>query len=65
MGHLLKLKYVQSSVLSAYFSVNKCPIKTHNGANDETDYSVSPGPAKAAQLQALAAQIYDIFPQLY
>ncbi len=28
MGHLLKLKYAHSSVPSAYFSFNKCPIQT-------------------------------------
>ncbi len=46
MGHLLKLIHAHSSSQSAYFSFNKCPIYTHNGANDtfstnwyETDYS--------------------------
>jgi hypothetical protein len=34
MGHLLKLKYAHSSVLSAYFIFNKCPpIETHEGKN--------------------------------
>jgi hypothetical protein len=67
LSHLLKLKYTYSSVPSAYFGFNKYPIKTHNGANakfsinwDETDYNLSHGPVKAAQLQALAAQLYDI-----
>jgi hypothetical protein len=46
MGHLLKLTYAHSSVPSPYFSLNKCPITSHDGANakfsincDDTDYS--------------------------
>ncbi len=33
MGHLLKLNYAHSGVLSAYFIFNKCPIETHDGEN--------------------------------
>jgi hypothetical protein len=31
MGHLLKIKCVDSTMNVAHFSVNKCPIYTHDG----------------------------------
>jgi hypothetical protein len=34
MGHLLKIKCVDSRV-NAHFSFNKCPIYTHDGASAE------------------------------
>ncbi len=41
------LKYAHSSVASAYFSFNKCPNQTQDGAKakfrEETDYSVEFG----------------------
>jgi hypothetical protein len=33
IGHLLKLKYPLGTLEFVYFSFNKCPIETHNGAN--------------------------------
>ncbi len=45
----MKLKYAHSSVPSAHFSFNKCPLNIRDGANvkfstkcDDTDYSVPP-----------------------
>jgi hypothetical protein len=33
MGHLLKLRYALGTPECAYFSCNKSPIETHDGAN--------------------------------
>jgi hypothetical protein len=48
MGHLLKIKYVDSGGECAHFSCNKCPIYTLDGAgakfgtnSHETDNSVA------------------------